>query len=117
MALTPVLLGFLLLLGYSTAWRAVAYRVRRGAGAGPWSAPLREGWRSLVSESVLLTLLGALWFGSLGSGGSALLFLLLGGLMELPWRLRHQGTVDWREVAPEVLRLVLAGPLLGQVMS
>jgi hypothetical protein len=116
MALTPVLLGFVVLLGYAAAWRAVAYRIRHPERAAAWSTPLRDGWQGLVAESGLLTLLGALWFGSLGSGGAVLLFLLLGALMELPWRLRRKERIDWRELAPELLRVALAGWLLGTVM-
>ena len=36
-----------------------------------------------AAQALLLTLLGALWFASLGTGEWWLIFLLMGGLMEL----------------------------------
>jgi len=45
-----------------------------------WPAAFRAAWLPATAEALLLTLLAALWFGSLGHGGWVLLFLLLGAL-------------------------------------
>ena len=83
MSLTRVILGWLAV----TAWFAIADAVLntlRGSnaprGARPWWLPLIEG--------LFFTLFAALWFGSMGTGGWVLLFLMLGLLVELPPRLR-----------------------------
>jgi hypothetical protein len=50
-------------------------------------AEVATGRRPVVltnaAQSLLLTLLGSLWFASLGTGAWWLIFLLMGGLMEL----------------------------------
>ena len=45
-----------------------------------WPAAFRAAWLPATAEALLLTLLAALWFGSLGHGGWVVLFLLLGAL-------------------------------------
>jgi hypothetical protein len=67
----------------------------RGQGSGvrgPGSAPAGPGsrapgpgilhrvWPGATFEALILTLVAALWFGSLGHGGWVILFLLLGAL-------------------------------------
>lgn len=46
-----------------------------------WGALLRAVWLPAAAEALVLTLLAALWFGSLGHGGWPLVFLLLGALV------------------------------------
>ncbi len=48
--------------------------------SGTWRARLRAIWPGAAFEALILTLVAALWFGSLGSGGWVTLFLLLGAL-------------------------------------
>ena len=88
------------------------------AAAGPNAAPAatppaagraraRRWW--VVGEALLLTLLAALWFGSLGAGMGWLVFLLIGGLMAWPVR-----TVAG---AARVARVLAAGVLLARLLS
>jgi hypothetical protein len=74
----------------------------RPAGRG------RDGWW-VVGEALLLTLLAALWFGSLGAGMGWLVFLLIGGLMAWPVR-----TVAG---AARVVRVLAAGVLLSRLLG
>ena len=84
---------------------------------------LRPGrWLHLslqAGQALLLTLLGALWFASLGTGSWWLIFTLMGGLMELSAatsdakRPRQSG---WRELmrhALGVARVLVAGGWLS----
>ena len=74
-------------------------------------------WKS-GAQSLLLTLLGSLWFASLGTGAWWLIFLLMGGLMELSAaaegkRAKQHG---WRDLAAHALgvaRVVAAGGWLA----
>jgi hypothetical protein len=79
-----VTLSRLLLAWLSVAvWFAgVAWAGRRWLGAG------RPAPAVIAGEAGVLTLLGSLWFDSLGSGGWWLLFLLLGLLAAFPVRLQ-----------------------------
>jgi len=98
-------------IGYSwdpPADRPVAWALNR------WEM----GWR--LAEAGVVTLFASLWFDSLGSGGWALLFLLIGLLVAFPRRL-----VMWQHVEPlrrrhllvhaglDVARYVAAGGLLA----
>jgi hypothetical protein len=71
------------------------------------------------AESLVLTLLAALWFGSLGSGGWPLLFLLLGLLVAGSGRglrfafLRSREGLEWGLLGADVVRYLLAGGLLA----
>ena len=72
MSLTPIVEAFVLLaLVFNAAAVIVA---RRG-----W-ASARPVWPGATFEALIVTLVAALWFGSLGHGGWAILFLLLGAL-------------------------------------
>lgn len=91
------------------AWAAVAALLllwdpveRRLTGARRLAA--RDAWW-LAGEALLLALLAALWFGSLGAGSWWLVFLLLGGLMEWPVRSAAR--------AARVVRILAAGALLA----
>ena len=95
-----------ILLAWATvgAWLAVwAFAARRSAGVA--GSPPAAELAALAGEALLLALLAALWFGSLGSGGWWLVFLLLGALMAWPVR-SVKG-------AARVARIVVAGGLLA----
>ena len=72
-----------------------------------------------LAEAGLLTLLAALWFGSLGSGGWVTVFVLLGTLAGSPERaMRHaltgSGTrADLGYLLLDIARYVAAGALLA----
>ena len=112
MALTRLLIAFAAVLGLLLIWRELERRALAPA-ASPAAIP------ALVTESALLTLFAGLWFGSLGSGGAVLLFLLVGALMEVPARLRSwpPGTLPWKPILVGILRVVLAGVLLSVVLG
>src|SRR5438093_9295024 len=73
-------------------------------------------WR--LAEAALLTLIGSLWFDSLGSGGWRLLFLLIGALVAFPVWFRT-GPVQMPSRAlvasslADLTRYVIAGALLA----
>jgi hypothetical protein len=70
-------------------------------------------------EALVVTLLAALWFASLGSGGWPLLFLLLGTLVAGSERglrsafLRSESPFSWSGFAVGVARYMAAGALLA----
>lgn len=106
----------LLAWGVVAVWFALA-----DAGLGrvrPGTATTLRPW-VILSESLLLALFAALWFGSLGHGGWWLLFLVLGALMEGPVRVRHRTEPapgdhrPWVDALLAVARLVIAGGLLS----
>jgi hypothetical protein len=80
----------------------------------PWSTVARSVWPGATFEALVLTLVAALWFGSLGHGGWVILFLLLGALPAgdrwLQRRLSGQpaGSETWVFVA-SLLKYLLAG--------
>ncbi len=49
-----------------------------------WGTVVREVWLGATLEALLVVLLAALWFGSLGRGGWPLVFLLLGAHVATP---------------------------------
>jgi hypothetical protein len=117
MTFTRVLLAWALLLGLFAGWRELERILRKSPEAtGP---TLRQALPALAVEAGLLTLFAGLWFASLGSGGGVLLFLLVGALMEIPPRLRHHGVgeLHWKPVVGGIVRIELAGLLLGLVMG
>ncbi|HKU59828.1 MAG TPA: hypothetical protein VJQ44_01330 [Gemmatimonadales bacterium] len=75
MALSRLLLGWALVTGWLLLWDIIA---RRGGELGRRAALL------VVGEALLLTLFGALWFGSLGAGAWWLVFGLVAALREWP---------------------------------
>lgn len=99
------------------AWYGGSEWLERRAGLATGTGGMRPG--VIVAEALLLTLLAALWFGSLGHGGWWLLFLVLGLLLEGPARLRHRGDSatgpgrDWPRAVVAVVRCVIAGGLLS----
>lgn len=89
-----------------------------GAVAWPLRLPLRLlKWR--LVEALVLTLLGSLWFASLGSGEWWLVFLLVGAIAAIPaWfavppaepRLARASLVG---ASADLTRYVLAGAILA----
>jgi hypothetical protein len=90
------------------AWLAVWDLAERRLTAARGSRAVQQLWWS-AGEALLLTLLAALWFGSLGAGGWGLLFLLLGALREWPPRTATG--------AARVARVVVAGGILARMLS
>jgi hypothetical protein len=81
-----------------------------------WGARLRAVWPGATFEACVVTLVAALWFGSLGHGGWVILFLLLGALpaAERWFRRRRAGAPAGRETTAFVaalLKYLLAGAL------
>jgi len=80
-------------------------------------------WLPATAEALVLTLLAALWFGSLGHGGWVLVFLMLGALAGGGDRwLRHRllGTPAGAELklfAAGLLKYLLAGWLSAWCLS
>ncbi len=106
-------LAALAVLGLFIAWRELEQRFGRTG-----RPPFRGSLVALAAESLLLTLFAALWFGSLGSGGVALLFLCVGALIELPVRLRtvRGSELPWMAIAAGMTRIVIAGWVLKLVL-
>jgi hypothetical protein len=75
MALSRILFGWALVTAWLLGWDLIA---RRGAQVDRRAAVLAG------AEALLLTLFGALWFGSLGAGAWWLVFGLVGALREWP---------------------------------
>ena len=89
MSLTPIAVSFLLVAAVFNAvalvtsgWSSAAGSPAGEAAAGPRSlgAMARAAWLGATFEALILTLVAALWFASLGRGGWVTLFLLLGAL-------------------------------------
>jgi hypothetical protein len=114
MALSRVIAGWIIVTVWLLACEVAGRQLwRRG---GPW---VRGPAWVYVVQALLLTLLAALWFGSLGSGQWWLVFGLLGVLMESRPRQEHRsarGRAGWRTVLGwtlRVSRIVAAGGLLA----
>lgn len=112
MPLLSVLLGWLAVTAWFIGWELLATRVER---SGRW---LRAPVWVFTGEALAVTLLGALWFGSLGAGGWPLVFGLLGVVVEWPLRLRSGGKTVFqvRRLIPVmggIARLLGAGALLA----
>jgi len=86
MAFWEVLVAWGLVSALFLAWEAVSMRLSHAGNAGGW---FRAPVRVYVTEALLLTLLGTLWFASIGSGTWPLVFFFFGILMEWPGPLRH----------------------------
>lgn len=115
MQLTAVLAAWALVAVWFLGWESIAGRLdERGNAGGWWRAPVQV----YLAEALLVTLLGTLWFASLGSGGWWLVFPLLGVLMEWPGPVRHgfrapdgSRNAAYR-VAAGALRITGAGAIL-----
>lgn len=113
MAFSRILLAFVAVTGFFTAWRALKERIPSTPAENP------PALLALAIEAGLLTLFAGLWFGSLGAGGTPLLFLLLAALMELPSRLRGRpaGPLPWKPVVGGIVRIMIAGLILEMVLG
>ncbi len=74
MSLTTVVEAFVLVAVVFNAAGLLTARWTPGPGL------LSRVWPGATFEALILTLVATLWFGSLGHGGWAILFLLLGAL-------------------------------------
>jgi hypothetical protein len=110
-----VTLGLLVLAWLAVAaWTTVALFVEKTANAAALDTSLLK-WR--LVEALVLTLLAALWFGSLGSGGWWLLFLLFGVLAIGPRWLgasSQRRTLVW--LCADLARYVVAGAILASLL-
>ena len=115
MALTDIAIAWLVVSAWFVLWELTAARLQRGSNAGGW---LRAPSQIYVAEALLLTLFGALWFASLGSGGWPIMVAFLGLLMEWPGPLREgqrpPGSPGHRArvTAAGIVRIVGAGALM-----
>jgi hypothetical protein len=117
MAFSRTVIGWAVVTLLFILWREVERRIKgTPGGVGP---AIKANFPALAIEALLLTLFAGLWFGSLGSGGAWLLFLVVGGLMEIPSRLRSHplSSLPWREIVPGIVRVMVAGVLLGLLQS
>jgi hypothetical protein len=103
MALGRIVIAAAVVLAWLVLWAEVERRRR----ASEVPAPPLDARRvaSLAGEALVLTLFGALWFGSLGAGAWWLVFVLVGALRE--WPVRNAAS------AVRILRIVTAGGLLA----
>ncbi|HXI21483.1 MAG TPA: hypothetical protein VNH46_10375 [Gemmatimonadales bacterium] len=108
-----------LLLAWSAVglWTLLWWTGERGLRRLPPRAALGPALPGILTESLLLTLFAGLWFASLGSGGTVLLFLVVGGLMELPWRLASAEPIAWKAALAGIARVTLSGVILGQLLG
>ena len=95
-------IGWLAVAAWLLAWQWAERRTGEGA---PMSA--REA-AEIAGEGLVVTLFGALWFGSLGSGAWWLVFLLVGAIREWPPRTGRG--------ALRILRVIGAGGVLAWVL-
>jgi Na+/phosphate symporter len=75
-----------------------------------------------AAEAALVSLIASLWFDSIGSGESWLLFLLIGALVTSPaWFVRALDPIPKRAIVADtvcnLLRYVVAGALLAWRLS
>jgi hypothetical protein len=113
MALSRVIAGWII----TSIWLLACEAAGRGwlrPGGGP---RIRGPVWLYLAQALLLTLLAALWFGSLGSGEWWLLFGVLGALLETSpeqkspsWAPRWRAALAW---TARVGRIVAAGGLLA----
>jgi hypothetical protein len=102
MALSRLFGGWIAVLVWLLLWELVGSRLGTVRGDGR----LRRARVHLV-EALLLTLLGGLWFGSLGAGEWWMVFGLVGALREWPV------SIPIGVSLLRVLRTVVAGGLLA----
>ena len=120
MSLTSLLLAWALVSALFVLWEVVTVRFSQAGNAGGW---LRAPVRIYVTEALVLTLLGTLWFASIGSGTWPLVFLLLGVVMEWPGPVRHgihspEGPRPAaRRIMLGVLRVMAAGAVMWGVVG
>ena len=113
MALSRLALAWLGVAMWLLLWELVVSRIVDARANGK----LRRA-RVFLGEAVLLTLLGALWFGSLGAGAWWLVFGLVGALREWPGPPGRRPAEDTDPIGIglavlRVLRTVVAGGILA----
>ena len=125
MALSRLFGGWIAVVVWLLLWELVAARLGPTRSMGPTgmrATGMRTGMRALrarvLGEALLLTLFGALWFGSLGAGAWWLVFGLVGALREwpVPRGRRPAERADPIAIGVSlllVLRTVVAGGLLA----
>ncbi len=90
-------------------------QLRGDAGGAAPSVTAVLKWR--LVEAAVLTLFASLWFDSLGSGGWALLFLLVGVLVAVPdwlvWRPELPRRAALVGVGLDLARYAVAGAILA----
>ena len=103
MGLSRLLVGWAVVAGWLLLWELVASSI----GGARRDGRLRRA-RVFLVEALLLTLLGGLWFGSLGSGAWWLVFGLVGALREWPgsWGKRPAEPMDGVAIGVSALRVV-----------
>ena len=128
MSLTPIGITFGLVAVLFIAVAAASVRSAGGGwgvgvgGSSPptaplgWGAAIRMAWLPAAAEALALTLLAALWFGSLGNGGWPWVFLLLGALGGGDRWLRRRlaggpAGAEIKRFAAGLLKYLLAGGL------
>ena len=113
MALSRLVGGWIAVVVWLLLWELVGSRL----GAPQGDGKLRRA-RVHLGEALLLTLLGGLWFGSLGAGGWWLVFGLVGVLREWPVPrgrrpAERPDPISLGVSLLRVLRTVVAGGLLA----
>ena len=113
MGLSRILGAWLAVAAWLALWEAAGRRIGRG-GTGPW---LRAPAWHYAGEALALTLLGALWFASLGTGAWWIVFALVGAAA---WPAPEGGRRTRRRVSRElasralgVCRVLVAGGILA----
>ena len=134
MSLTPIVAAFVLVaVVFNAAGLAAARWAIRDPGTGirgpgtatsgpgpraPGPGLLARVWPGATFEALVLTLVAALWFGSLGHGGWVVLFLLLGALPAgASWRRRRLAGAPAGGAIPPFVASLLAYLLAGLVCS
>jgi hypothetical protein len=102
MALGRLLVGWIVVVVGLLLWDVVGSRIGGNGRNGP-----RPRARVYLVEAGLLTMLAALWFGTLGTGGWWLVFGLVGMLREWPGSTSAAGSLL------RVARTLAAGGLLA----
>lgn len=88
-----------------------------------WGAAFHVVWLPAAAEALVVTLFAALWFGSLGSGGWVVLFLLVGALAGGAdrWTRRRlaggHAREDLKLLTVTLLKYVVAGGLCAWLLT
>jgi hypothetical protein len=111
--LSRLVLAWLLVTVWLLLWELAFWRF----GTAHRTARLRRA-RVVLVEALLLTTLGALWFGSLGAGAWWLVFGLVGALRECPGphggrQAEEPQAIGLGLSALRVLRTMVAGGILA----
>jgi uncharacterized membrane protein YfcA len=107
-SLGRVALGWAVVAAWLLAWHVVERRIGPAAARSRRREPRNDAWW-VVWEALLLVLLAALWYGSLGAGMGWLVFLFVGALMEWPVRTAAG--------AARVARVMVAGVALAWILA